>query len=85
MADFFIREIKVEEKERKDEAKSSIGTKKPSQKVYKVEDARRILPIIDQELKKKIDKADTAVKDKKDGIKKLKVGKFLLYKIENCD
>jgi hypothetical protein len=47
-----------------------MNIKKPPQKIYKEEDTRRILPTIDVELKKKIEKADIVVKDKKDGIKK---------------
>ncbi|XP_032456778.1 DNA topoisomerase 2 isoform X2 [Nasonia vitripennis] len=61
---------KIEEKERKDEAKSRVKTKKPPAKIYKEEDTRRIVPVIDTELKKKIEKADIVVKDKKEGIKK---------------
>lgn len=38
-----------------------------------MEDTRRILPIIDGELKKKIEKADIVTKDKKEGVKKTKV------------
>ncbi|XP_011505758.1 PREDICTED: DNA topoisomerase 2 isoform X2 [Ceratosolen solmsi marchali] len=69
--DNLLKELNnVEEKERKEEAKSRIKTKKPPQKIYKEEDTRRVLPIIDTELKKKIEKADIVVKDKKEGIKK---------------
>lgn len=38
-----------------------------------MEDTRRIVPIIDVELKKKIEKADIVSKDKKEGIKKPRV------------
>ncbi|XP_012272821.1 DNA topoisomerase 2 [Orussus abietinus] len=61
---------KIEEKERKDEQKSRQNAKKPPPKFYKGEDTRRIAPIIDTDLKKKIEKADIVAKDKKDGIKK---------------
>ncbi|XP_014482998.1 PREDICTED: DNA topoisomerase 2 isoform X2 [Dinoponera quadriceps] len=61
---------KLEEKERKEENKSKQAVKKPPQKFYKVEDTRRIIPVIDVELKKKIEKADIVSKDKKEGIKK---------------
>ena len=37
--------------------------------MYK-DEPRRILPTIDAEMKKRIDKADIVSKDKKDGIKK---------------
>lgn len=47
--------------------------KKPPSKFYKVEDTRRILPVIDDELKKKIERADIVSKDKKEGIKKSRV------------
>ncbi|XP_068992857.1 DNA topoisomerase 2 isoform X1 [Neodiprion pinetum] len=76
---------KVEEKERKEEEKSKQGVKKPPQKIYKSEDARRIQPIIDEELKKKIEKATTAAKDKKDGIKKLKVKKEIKEEKDEFD
>lgn len=61
---------KVEEKERKEEQKSRSNIKKPPAKFYKEEDTRRIVPTIDIELKKKIEKADIVSKDKKEGIKK---------------
>lgn len=68
----------MEEKERKDENKSKQATKKPPSKFYsKMEETRRILPIIDIEMKKKIEKADIVSKDKKDGIKKSRVSKLL--------
>lgn len=60
----------MEQKEAKDEAKVSGKAKKPPPKIYKQEDTRRIVPIIDNEMKKKIEKADIMTKDKKDGIKK---------------
>lgn len=44
-----------------------------------MEDTRRIVPIIDVELKKKIEKADIVSKDKKEGIKKSRVSLFNLY------
>ncbi|XP_033222004.1 DNA topoisomerase 2 isoform X2 [Belonocnema kinseyi] len=61
---------KIEEKEKKNESKSQIGIKKPPQKFYSSDGMRRVVPIIDTELKKKIEKADIVSKDKKDGIKK---------------
>lgn len=61
---------KLEEKERKEESKTKQNEKKPPSRFYKGEDSRRIIPIIDLELKKKIEKADTVSKDKKEGIKK---------------
>jgi len=42
-----------------------------------MEDTRRIVPVIDVELKKKIEKADIVSKDKKEGIKKSRVS--LIY------
>ncbi|XP_011340698.1 DNA topoisomerase 2 isoform X1 [Ooceraea biroi] len=66
---------KLEEKERKEETKSKQNEKKPPSKFYKGEDTRRILPVIDVELKKKIEKADIVSKDKKEGIKKPRVKK----------
>lgn len=47
-----------------------------------MEETRRIVPIIDVELKKKIEKADIVSKDKKDGIKKSRVRftmRYLIY------
>lgn len=61
---------KVEDKERKEDLKSNKNNKKPPSKFYASDDIRRILPIIDDELKKKIEKADIMSKDKKEGIKK---------------
>ena len=76
--------LKVEEKERKVEEKSKVKTKKPPQKIYKEENTRRIEPVIDNELKKKIEKADIVTKDKKDGIKKeRKVNKLIYGRINN--
>ncbi|XP_032667667.1 DNA topoisomerase 2 isoform X2 [Odontomachus brunneus] len=66
---------KLEEKERKEENKSKQAVKKPPSKFYKMEDTRRIVPVIDVELKKKIEKADIVSKDKKEGIKKPRVKK----------
>ncbi|XP_076297537.1 DNA topoisomerase 2 isoform X2 [Lasioglossum baleicum] len=66
---------KVEEKERKDEQKSSKTIKKPPTKFYSPETVRRVVPVIDTELKKKIEKADIVSKDKKEGIKKPRVKK----------
>ncbi|EFN87409.1 DNA topoisomerase 2 isoform X2 [Harpegnathos saltator] len=68
---------KLEEKERKEENKSKQTVKKPPSKFYK-EDTRRIVPVIDVELKKKIEKADIVSKDKKEGIKKPRVKKELI-------
>ncbi|XP_036151138.1 DNA topoisomerase 2 isoform X2 [Monomorium pharaonis] len=62
---------KLEEKEQKEQIKSKQHEKKPPSKFYsKTEDTRRIAPVIDVELKKKIEKADIVSKDKKEGIKK---------------
>ncbi|XP_012230798.1 DNA topoisomerase 2 [Linepithema humile] len=67
---------KLEEKERKEDNKSKQTIKKPPSKWYsKVDQTRRIVPIIDVEMKKKIEKADIVSKDKKDGIKKSRVKK----------
>ncbi|CAB0028142.1 unnamed protein product [Trichogramma brassicae] len=63
---------KTEEKEKKNESKSKVKTKKPPAKIYNSDETRRIVPVIDNEMKKKIEKADIATKDKKDGIKKEK-------------
>lgn len=65
-----IFDFQVEEKEKKEESKSRNNIKKPPAKFYKQEDIRRIVPIIDNELKKKIEKANIVSKDKKEGIKK---------------
>jgi len=65
--------IQLEEKERKEETKSKQNEKKPPSRFYKGDDTRRIVPVIDVELKKKIEKADTVSKDKKEGIKKTRV------------
>ncbi|CAL7944561.1 unnamed protein product [Xylocopa violacea] len=62
---------RVEEKERKEEEKSKTCIKKPPSKYYVSDSIRRIVPVIDIELKKKIDKADIVSKDKKEGIKKV--------------
>ncbi|XP_029170014.1 DNA topoisomerase 2 isoform X2 [Nylanderia fulva] len=59
---------KLEEKEQKEENKAKQTTKKPPSRFYKNEDTRRIIPTIDVELKKKIEKADIVSKDKKEGI-----------------
>lgn len=67
----------MEEKEQKEFSKRN--DKKPPSRFYKVEDTRRIVPIIDGELKKKIEKADIVTKDKKEGIKKTKVKKAIIY------
>lgn len=49
-----------------------------------MEDTRRILPVIDVELKKKIEKADIVSKDKKEGIKKPRVSlSFGCYLIDS--
>lgn len=61
---------KFEEKEKKEENKTRQNIKKPPAKFYKQEDTRRIVPVIDTELKKKIEKADIVSKDKKEGIKR---------------
>ncbi|XP_025075601.1 DNA topoisomerase 2 isoform X2 [Pogonomyrmex barbatus] len=66
---------KLEEKEQKDQIKSKQNEKKPPSRFYKMEDTRRIIPVIDVELKKKIEKADIVSKDKKEGIKKPRVKK----------
>ncbi|XP_024882454.1 DNA topoisomerase 2 isoform X2 [Temnothorax curvispinosus] len=66
---------KLEEKEQKEQKKTKQSEKKPPSRFYKMEDTRRILPVIDVELKKKIEKADIVSKDKKEGIKKPKVKK----------
>ncbi|XP_006619463.1 DNA topoisomerase 2 isoform X2 [Apis dorsata] len=66
---------RLEEKERKEEQKSKQCIKKPPSKYYTSDDIRRIIPIIDTELKRKIEKADIVSKDKKEGIKKQRVKK----------
>ncbi|XP_043801173.1 DNA topoisomerase 2 isoform X1 [Apis laboriosa] len=66
---------RLEEKERKEEQKSKQCIKKPPSKYYTSDDIRRIVPIIDTELKRKIEKADIVSKDKKEGIKKQRVKK----------
>lgn len=66
---------KLEEKELKEQTKTKQTEKKPPSRFYKVEDTRRIVPVIDVELKKKIEKADIVSKDKKEGIKKPRVKK----------
>lgn len=63
----------MEEKELKEQTKTKQTEKKPPSRFYKVEDTRRIVPVIDVELKKKIEKADIVSKDKKEGIKKPRV------------
>jgi hypothetical protein len=65
--------MQLEEKERKEETKSKQNEKKPPSRFYKGEDTRRIIPVIDIELKKKIERADTVSKDKKEGVKKIRV------------
>ncbi|XP_043274245.1 DNA topoisomerase 2 isoform X2 [Venturia canescens] len=60
---------KVEEKELKSMTQLKKTVKKPSAKIY-TDEQRRIVPTIDDEMKKKVEKADTVFKDKKDGIKK---------------
>ncbi|XP_057320672.1 DNA topoisomerase 2 [Microplitis mediator] len=60
---------KVEAKEVKDEGKSSKLNKKPA-KIPKSESVRKIEPVVDNELKKRIERADAVSKDKKEGIKK---------------
>ena len=65
--------LQLEEKERKEEQKSKQCIKKPPSKYYTSDDIRRIVPIIDTELKRKIEKADIVSKDKKEGIKKQRV------------
>ncbi|XP_076765755.1 DNA topoisomerase 2 [Xylocopa sonorina] len=62
---------KLEDKEKKEEQKSKQSIKKPPSKYYVSDDIRRIIPTIDTELKRKIEKADIVSKDKKEGIKKL--------------
>lgn len=72
--------IQVEEKEQKEQIKSKQSDKKPPSRFYKMEDTRRILPVIDVELKKKIEKADIVSKDKKEGIiRKPRVSLFNLF------
>ncbi|CAD1477982.1 unnamed protein product [Heterotrigona itama] len=66
---------RLEEKERKEEQKSKQCIKKPPSKYYTSDDIRRIVPTIDTELKKKIEKADIVSKDKKEGNKKQKIKK----------
>ncbi|TGZ40693.1 DNA topoisomerase 2 [Temnothorax longispinosus] len=68
-------QVLLEEKEQKEQKKTKQSEKKPPSRFYKMEDTRRILPVIDVELKKKIEKADIVSKDKKEGIKKPKVKK----------
>ena len=71
---------KIEEKERKNEQKSLQGIKKPPQKFYSSNERRPVPPVIDAELKKKIEKADIVSKDKKDGVKKQsKVNNFTYF------
>ncbi|XP_011866622.1 PREDICTED: DNA topoisomerase 2 isoform X2 [Vollenhovia emeryi] len=66
---------KLEDKEKKDQNKAKQKEKKPPSRFYKNDDTRRIVPFIDVELKKKIEKADIVSKDKKEGIKKPKMKK----------
>ncbi|XP_034948461.1 DNA topoisomerase 2 [Chelonus insularis] len=61
---------KQEAKEAKEEGKNAKTSKKPPAKLYKAEEVRKIEPIIDSDLKKRIEKADIVSKDKKEGIKK---------------
>ncbi|KAK0097853.1 hypothetical protein PV326_013248 [Microctonus aethiopoides] len=72
MEKFRIKEKAERERDIKAEKKSAKGggAKKPMPKTWKEEDRRRILPTIDTDLKKRIEKADIVTKDKKDGIKK---------------
>lgn len=70
IASYFIQ---LEEKEQKEQKKTKQTEKKPPSRFYKTEDTRRIAPVIDVELKKKIEKADIVSKDKKEGIKKPRV------------
>ncbi|KAL0111447.1 hypothetical protein PUN28_012974 [Cardiocondyla obscurior] len=74
---------KVEEKEQKEQNKTKQAEKKPPARFYKAEDTRRIIPHIDVELKKKIEKADIVSKDKKEGIKKSRVKKEQISVEEN--
>lgn len=69
----------MEDKERNEQIKTKKTEKKPPSRFYKMEDTRRILPVIDVELKKKIEKADIVSKDKKEGIKKPRVSLFNLF------
>ncbi|KZC12629.1 PREDICTED: DNA topoisomerase 2 [Dufourea novaeangliae] len=66
---------KLEEQERKEEQKMAKNIKKPPTKFYSSENIRRIVPMINDELKKKIERADTLSKDKKEGIKRPRVKK----------
>ncbi|XP_076228043.1 DNA topoisomerase 2 [Nomia melanderi] len=66
---------KFEEKERKEEQKMNKAIKKPPTKFYSSDTIRRIVPVIDTELKKKIEKAEIVSKDKKEGIKKTRIKK----------
>lgn len=68
----FIKQffLQLESKEREETKKSQKTFKKPPQKFYNSDEMRKIIPTIDGELKKKIEKADIVSKDKKDGIKK---------------
>ncbi|XP_017797949.1 PREDICTED: DNA topoisomerase 2 [Habropoda laboriosa] len=61
---------RLEEKEKKEERKSKQSNKKPPSKYYNNDSIRRIVPTIDTELKRKIEKAENVSKDKKEGIKK---------------
>lgn len=61
---------KLEDKEKEQAKKYQKNVKKPPAKFYNTDEMRKITPIIDGELKKKIEKADIVSKDKKDGIKK---------------
>ncbi|XP_076242907.1 DNA topoisomerase 2 [Calliopsis andreniformis] len=66
---------KIEDKERKEDIKMNKNIKKPPSKFYTNDDIRRIVPIIDTELKKKIERAEIVSKDKKEGIKRPKIKK----------
>lgn len=68
----------MEEKELNEEKKSQKTVKKPPAKFYKEGKKRKVEAIIDNELKKKIEKAESLSKDKKEGVKKEK--KVLKYK-----
>ncbi|XP_043264993.1 DNA topoisomerase 2 isoform X1 [Colletes gigas] len=66
---------KLEDKEKKEDLKMSKLIKKPPSKIYASNSIRRVIPTIDIELKKKIEKAEIVSKDKKEGIKKQPRGK----------
>ncbi|XP_051156221.1 DNA topoisomerase 2 [Leptopilina boulardi] len=69
--DNLLQELnKIEDKEKEESKKYQKNMKKPPPKFYNSGEMRKIVPIIDGELKKKIEKADIVSKDKKEGIKK---------------